>query len=104
MVNGLAILRVLHTRLAHTHTHTHLEWEIITGIISYSGENKVPFTADLFMAWTVLCWRLTASATDTTIHCAHEQDSTQAVHHFYGQSIKTLMIRSALTRQVRQLT
>jgi hypothetical protein len=28
----------------------HLEWDTITGIINYSGENNVPYTADLFMA------------------------------------------------------
>jgi hypothetical protein len=28
----------------------HFEQEIITGIINYSGENKVQYTVDLFMA------------------------------------------------------
>jgi hypothetical protein len=59
-------------------------------------------------------------AADTTIHCAHGRDSTQALHHFfYGQSTRALQItlhhyfygkitralqsRSDLTGQVRQL-
>jgi hypothetical protein len=85
MVHGLAILRALHTRLANATSwmgHNHRDCKLFWGKQS-----------------TVHCW----SFYGMKECCAHAQDSTQAVHHFYGQIMKALLIRSALTRQVIQL-
>lgn len=100
LVCGLAILRVLHKRLAKHH----LELEVLTGIIRYSGENKVSYTVDLFMARNIAVLGVCRHQRQLPQSIVQEWDSTQAVHHFYGHSMKAPLIRSTLTRQVRQLT
>jgi len=85
MVRGLAILRALCTRLANA--------------TSWMGDNHRDYQLFWGKQSTIHCWPLYG----VKECCAHEQDSTQAVHHFYEHIMKALLNRSALTRLVIQL-